>query len=395
VTSYDRWLQWKHGARLFDRMRTGAHEDNQLDTASLDWGDQTVLEKSLDFIAPAAADVVAMFYRELFARLPGVRQLFPADLSTQHDRLVAALFALVADGTGPARLVPALEQLGRDHRKYGVRAAQYRAVGGALLGALARCTGLRWTPDVEAAWRARYEAAATVMTHAAAENEIHPPFWYGTVAQRAACGNDVAILTVRPRTPYPYLAGQYATIESPRLPRVWRAYSMATAPRSDQLLEFHVRATGHGGLSDVLVNSVPGDVVRIGPPQGLVTLDQVAERSQLFVAGGTGWSTVKALLGERARAPWSDPSHLIIGCRPGEPYDPDFSHFVRNMANIDTTTVHNARDMCAELTPARLPGRNLDAFVSGPPGLVRVVTELLRAAGVPRTRIHHDELLLA
>jgi ferredoxin-NADP reductase/hemoglobin-like flavoprotein len=393
--SLDQWLTWKHASRTRQRLFAGRAPDKPAPRAAdLDWGDQAVLEATIRLIAPVAANVVAFFYDELFARQPGVRHMFPADLSAQQDRLLVALLALVAGGTNPAGLMRELEQLGRDHRKYGVRPAQYRAVGDALIVALARFAGPHWTAEAERAWLARYSAAAEVMMRAA-EADRRPPFWYATVVGSEMCGPDVAILVVRPQQPYPYVAGQYATLESPRLPRVWRPYSMATAPRADQLLEFHIRAIGRGGLSDVLVSTPPGDVVRIGPPQGTVTLAAAAGQASLFIAGGTGWSTVKALLGERARDHrLRFASHLLVGCRHGEPYDPRFADFVGRLPETGTTVVHNSAELLAELAPNRLPTRNLDVFVSGPPGLVRATTSLLAAAGVKRAHIHHDALLL-
>ncbi len=396
VTSYDRWLNWKYGSQFRERaLRAKMPDHNVRNPGELDWGDQSTLEATITLIAPVKANVIVTFYTELFTRLPGLRQLFPADMSVQHDRLLAALLALVAGGTEPAKLIDVLQQLGHDHRKFGVRPAQYRAVGHALITALARYAGAQWTPEVERAWRARYEAAASVMIQAAAQAEDRPPYWFATVTAHQICGRDVAILRVRPHHPYPYVAGQYATVESARLPRVWRPYSMATAPRSDQQLEFHVRAVGRGGLSDVLLGSAVGDVVRIGPPRGTVTLADAAERPRLFVAGGTGWSTVKALLGRSAREYQRAPSRLLVSCRPGEPYDPDFSRFVHDLPNIHTTLVHGAADLRNELAPERVASPHLDAFVSGPPGLVETATALLSTAGVPHTQIHHDELLTA
>jgi ferredoxin-NADP reductase/hemoglobin-like flavoprotein len=397
VTSYDAWLTWKHRAQFRERaLRAERPDENRVNFAALDWGDQATLESSVTLIAPVATNVVALFYRELFTRLPGLRQLFPADLSVQKDRLLAALLALVAGGTEPHRLVRVLEELGRDHRKYGVRDAQYRAVGVALLTALSHYAGAAWTPAVERAWRARYEAAATVMIQAAADAQDQPPYWYATVTAHDPCGRDVAILRVRPHQPYPYVAGQYASLESARLPRVWRPYSMATPPRADQQLEFHVRAIGHGGLSDTLVASAPGDLVRIGPPQGSVTMRLDAARPLLFVAGGTGWSTVKALLADCVRASWLDSaSRLLVSCRPGEPYDPGFTRFVHDLPAISTTLVHSAAELRAELTPNRLVRPDVAAFLSGPPGLVETASRLLNTAGVPHTHIHHDDLLPA
>lgn len=392
----DRWLSWKQLAKSSDRLVWSQTTDEPpARTPDLDWGNQELLEASLAVVAPVATDVVAYFYDSLFTRLPALRQFFPEDMSTQRERLLAALFALVTKGSEPTTLVPALEQLGRDHRKFSTLPAQYEAVGRALIDALSRYAGHAWTPEVEHAWLARYGAAATVMIQAAEEDDHRPPFWYGTIIEHKMCGRDVAILRLRPHLPYPYVAGQHATLESARLPRVWRPYSIANAPRPDQLLEFHVRRIGRGGVSDALVTSHPGEVVRIGPPQGNVTLGSATEESMLFVAGGTGWSMIKALLGARAENPALHvPSRLLVSCRPGEPYDPDFEPFVSALPNVATTLVHDAGRLRAEVAQQRLLGWNLDAFVSGPPGLAHSVTTLLETASERHVRIHHDILQL-
>jgi ferredoxin-NADP reductase/hemoglobin-like flavoprotein len=392
VTSYDRWLVWKHGARMRDRQRALDLSDSIAPT-DRDWGDQTLVETSARLIEPFAVHVVSAFYDELFARLPSIRALFPTNMATQRDRLLAALLALAAGGADPGRLEPVLQQLGRDHRKFGARAVQYKAVGEALIVALARFTGPDWTPAMEAAWRARYGAAADVMIQAAESDQYRPPYWYATLVELTRYGPDVAILHLQPHEPYDYIAGQYATIESPRLPRVWRAYSMATTPQQDKPLEFHVRATGRGGLSDTLLASTVGDTVRLGPPQGTNTLATALERPKLFVAGGTGWSTIKALLDQIAVTSTSyGSSRLIMSCRPGEPYDPAFDELAHELPDLRTTLVHNSQHLDAELRPERLLGLDLDAHLSGPPAMVDRTLQLLSTAGVPVEHIHHDDL---
>lgn len=390
TNSYDRWLAWKHGAQLRDRaLRSRIRGNTQPDPARLDWGHQATLEKSVLILGPRAPEIISRFYTDLFERLPGVRGMFPADMTVQRERLLAALLALVH--SGPA-LAPVLDRLGRDHRKFGVREVHYAAVGQSLVTALAAAAGEHWTENVAQAWLARYNAAAAIMT-AAADADDQPPFWYGTVVDREVCGQNVAILRVRPHYPYPYTAGQYATIESPRLPRVWRAYSMAAPPHGDRPLEFHVRGLGRSGLSDVLVRSEIGDTVRLGPPQGSITLPDDPRQPRLFVAGGTGWSTVKALLGAHAgQLDFGTPCTLLAGFRPGEPYDPGFRAFLRELPDVRTRVVHDAEHLRGALSPDELPGAHLEAYVAGPPGLVDTTVRLLTTAGVAPSRIHHDNL---
>jgi len=56
-----------------------------------------------------------------------------------------------------------LRDLGRDHRKFGVLADHYGAVGASLLATFAHFSGDAWTPELEADWTGAYETIASVM----------------------------------------------------------------------------------------------------------------------------------------------------------------------------------------------------------------------------------------
>ena len=97
------------------------------------------------------------------------------------------------------------------------------------------------------------------------------------------------MLTLRPDAPYPFLAGQYTTLETPWWPRVWRHYSFASAPRPDGLLTLHVKSVPAGWVSQALVHRArPGDVLRLGPPAGSMTVDHDTDTSLVCLGGGTG-----------------------------------------------------------------------------------------------------------
>ena len=58
-----------------------------------------------------------------------------------------------------------------------------------------------------------------------------------------------------------------------------------------------------------------GDVLRLAPARGTVTLAPPSERGVLLAAGGTGLATVKALLTEVARRPDPPATWLFFGAR--------------------------------------------------------------------------------
>ena len=61
------------------------------------------------------------FYSHLFLSHPETRAMFPVSMAHQRDRLFAALGDVVARVDDLDALVPILQQLGRDHRKFGTR----------------------------------------------------------------------------------------------------------------------------------------------------------------------------------------------------------------------------------------------------------------------------------
>src|SRR3954462_8636849 len=106
------------------------------------------------------------FYSHLFLSHPEARALFPVSMAHQRDRLFAALGDVVARVDDLDALVPILQQLGRDHRKFGTVAAHYPAVGASLLATLEHFDDA-WDDHLAKSWTAAYELIAQGM--------IHPP----------------------------------------------------------------------------------------------------------------------------------------------------------------------------------------------------------------------------
>src|SRR5918996_985187 len=229
------------------------------------------------------------FYSLLFASDPDMRELFPAGMETQRSRFVGALVRIVGSVDDRPTLVPFLKALGRDHRKFGVVSRHYGTMGKALILTLGRVLGEQWTPRYEAAWTEAFDAIALIM----------PPWWDAEVVFHRRVLDDVAVIQVRPHTLYPYRPGQYCSLTIARRPKMWRSYSMASAPRDDGLLEFHVRAVGGGWVSSALVwKTEPGDTLRLGAPQGFDLANPRSEHDMLCIAGGTGIAPVLAGLQE-------------------------------------------------------------------------------------------------
>ncbi len=193
----------------------------------------------------------------------------------------------------------------------------YPAVGECLLGALSRYATSSWDAEAEAAWVRAYTAISQIMIDAAAENEaVAPAWWQAEVVSHELRTPEIAVVTVRPDQPYPFRAGQYTSVETPWWPRIWRHYSFASAPRSDGLLSFHVKAVPAGWVSNAMVHRArPGDVIRLGAPGGSMTVDHSTSNGLLCVGGGTGIAPIKALIEDVAEHGTRRPVEVFYGAR--------------------------------------------------------------------------------
>jgi nitric oxide dioxygenase len=116
---------------------------------------------------PAREALASAFYTLLFARSPAMRAQFTGDMQAQGAKLVATLNVVVAHLDDLSPLAETLAQLGVRHLAWHVTASQYDEVGDALMGALGKVLGARFTPALEAAWRAAYDEVAQPMKRAA------------------------------------------------------------------------------------------------------------------------------------------------------------------------------------------------------------------------------------
>ncbi|MET9426257.1 MULTISPECIES: globin domain-containing protein [unclassified Streptomyces] len=354
------------------------------------------VRRTLAEVGPLADKVTSYFYALLFTRHPGLRSLFPAAMDAQRDRLLKALLTAAEHMDNPAVLTEYLQHLGRGHRKYGTEASHYPAVGEALLGALSRYATTTWDDETEAAWVRTYTTISQIMIDAAAENEKHAPaWWHAEVVSHDVRTPDIAVITVRPDQPYPFLAGQYTSVETPWWPRIWRNYSFASAPRADGLLTFHVKAVPAGWVSNALVHHArPGDVLRLGPPAGSMTVDHTTDNGLLCVGGGTGIAPIKALVEDVAEHGERRPVEVFYGARTDHDlYEIDtMLRLQQSHPWLEVRAVIDGKTQLPDMVREYGPWNEYDAYLSGPPGMIRSGVDALRGVGMPYERIRHDSL---
>ncbi|MFI9627477.1 FAD-binding oxidoreductase [Streptomyces sp. NPDC052042] len=367
--------------------------------------DAILIHRTLTEILPVADQATSYFYALLFTRHPELRSLFPVAMDVQRDRLFRAILGAADRFDSSRALTEYLGELGRGHRKYGTLAAHYPSVGEALLGALSRYAAAVWDAEAEAAWVRAYTVMSQIMIDAAAEDEWRTPaWWHAEVVSHELRTRDIAVLTVRPDQVYRFVAGQYAAMETPWWPRVWRHYSFASAPRRDGLLTFHVKAVPAGWVSNALVHRArPGDIVRLGPATGSMTIDHSAHSGLLCLGGGTGIAPIKALVEDVAEHGDRRRMEVFYGARSDRDlYDIETMMrlqktfpwlVVRPVVSIGRPEREGGlRGLLPEAVRACGPWHEYDAYLAGPPGMIRSSVDALRGIGMPAGRIRHDSV---
>src|SRR5450432_3730709 len=108
---------------------------------------------------------------------------------------------------------------------------------------------------------------------------------------------DVAIVTLKlpANERLQYLAGQYIDFLLKDGKR--RSFSLATAPHNDSLLELHIRHVPNGFFTDLLFAQYKGrEILRFEGPLGAFYLREDSDKPVIFVAGGTGFAPIKAII---------------------------------------------------------------------------------------------------
>ncbi|MGY1808822.1 globin domain-containing protein [Blastococcus sp. SYSU D00669] len=350
--------------------------------------------------AAAAGDEAPLyFYSHLFLSHPETRRLFPVSMAHQRDRLFQALGDVVNYVDDLDTLVPILQALGRDHRKFGTVAEHYPAVGASLLATLEHFDD-QWNADLARDWTAAYQLVAKVMVDAAEEAVDQPAWWDADVVGHDRRTFDVAVLQIKPQAPFGYQPGQSISLETELRPRLWRYYSPANAPRPDGVMELHVKARDGGPVSSALVRQVTvGDVIRLGPPLGHLGLDRESDRDLLLVAGGMGLAPLKALVDQVARFGPKRRVDLYVGARiEDQLYDRhDLDRLAAEHGWLTVTyAVSDDKESPLEhgdvgdVVARHGPWRSRDVYIAGPGAMVEDTEARLAADGVPPERIRSE-----
>jgi len=111
-----------------------------------------------------------------------------------------------------------------------------------------------------------------------------------------------------------FLAGQYIDIlQKDGKPR---SFSLANAPHADEFLELHVRNIAGGAFTQHVFNEMKErDIMRIKGPLGTFFLREDSNKPILFIASGTGFAPIKAIIEHALYIGIKRPMHFYWGVR--------------------------------------------------------------------------------
>jgi ferredoxin-NADP reductase len=206
--------------------------------------------------------------------------------------------------------------------------------------------------------------------------------------------------------PYAFTAGQFCMVfgETAGGPE-HRPYSIASSPADPFRIDLAVKNVNEVGESGWLYHRQPGDRVEVGPAKGTFTFRTPPGRTAVFLATGTGVAPFRSMLLDQWEHGQEPDVWLFLGAPTPEalPYHAELAqwaaahpgfHYVPVVSRAAPGAWDGERGHIQGPFLARFAGRaDFDAYLCGVPTMVEDALRLLRAQGLPPTRIHQERFV--
>lgn len=217
---------------------------------------------------------------------------------------------------------------------------------------------------------------------------------------RSRLSDDVLGVTLAtpPVNPLRWAPGQYVDVLLPDGRR--RSFSVANAPDGSGRVELHVKCVPGGAFADWVQQLPDRAMLRLEGPLGAFWLREDSRRPLSFIAGGTGYAPVRAML-QRLRSRAAErPAELVWGARrradlylDAEPrcWQADgMLDYVPVLAEPDAGWTGHAGMVHEVLAAIRADWSGRDIYISGPPAMVQAAREQVLSAGAEPDHLYYD-----
>ncbi|MCW8809177.1 MAG: 2Fe-2S iron-sulfur cluster-binding protein [Rhodanobacter sp.] len=223
------------------------------------------------------------------------------------------------------------------------------------------------------------------------------------VAARVQLAPEVIGLQLLPASGEPrlnWLPGQYLDVLLQDDRR--RPFSIANGPRADGMIELHVRHVAGGGFTSWVSDELRiGDRLRVEGPLGTFVPREDSERPMVFMAGGTGFAPVKAIVEHFMALGTQRSMQVYWGARSAgdiylrslaERWASDHPNLQFHPVVSDPEQAMGLR--CGLVHEAVLEDQpdlsGHEVYMSGPPAMIHAGHQLFLDAGLPESRLYYD-----
>ncbi|MCK9285871.1 MAG: 2Fe-2S iron-sulfur cluster binding domain-containing protein [Rhodocyclaceae bacterium] len=239
--------------------------------------------------------------------------------------------------------------------------------------------------------------------------DVPPPEKFiGRIVATEPLTHDILKVTLELDRPVRFVAGQYANIKSPNVPRA-RCYSFADAPerKGRSLVSFMVRKVPGGAFTEALFDGRLDDLqLEVDAPHGSFGLRSSAA-PMVCIAGGSGLAPLLSLLEDARKSRVRRRCVLLFGARTqadlyaldqikaiGGGWQDQFEFVPVLSAEPADSDWNGARGMVTEFIALSLSNADwagIEGYLCGPPGMIDAAIGVMTALGVRLESIHYDK----
>ena len=369
------------------------------------------IDASVPVLRAHGLAITTTFYRNVFAELPALTNLFNMGNQAngaQQQSLASAVFAYAANIGNPDALGPVVNRIVHKHVSVGIREEHYPIVGRHLLGAIAETLGDAATPELLAAWAEAYNALASIFIDA--EKRLYAQAGVEPGETRAMRVTEVLrqsddVISIRfvaadgGALPA-FTAGQYVSVAVTFADghRQLRQYSLSDQPGGADMRISVKReragATPAGEVSNWIHDHVVvGSTLQVSHPFGDFAPDTEGSAPLVLLSAGVGVTPMIAALNRIAAI---NPERTVVFGHAARNADhhahqADLAAAAARMPNLKVALFYEDQQGLMDVSALpSWPRDQASVYLCGPLPFMQAQWHALLAAGVPVAKLHRE-----